>query len=321
MASNSPKKIKSCSCKLEDDGGRCSHCDRSFENIHQFVRHVTHSKECKANYEPSLIQDFKTIARQATKRKWYHDQAHGPNGDRFKAMRKKNRKTVHVPNSVKWSASGLAFTRLFKPIYQKCLDEAKLMIEKQANDQNFLTEKAFDEALDKTFSDDTLQYIFVLMSSDETLSQTVDEDLILSTVFERLEKCFDNVWSKKCKVHRDDWSDFQFNEVCANLFQIAQNKVFQECFEEFKFKSVTYSQAIDNTLDEIFLKLTTTEGYFDDEKDLERQMSTVFDSILIQETKKLFDVQDDLQQALANTVEGILKKRFAKNGLNYSKVE
>ena len=322
MASSSPlkKKKKSCRCDLEDEGGRCSHCQRSFENIHQFVRHVTHSKECKANYEPGLIDDFKVIARQATKRKWYHDQAHGPNSKAFKEGREKNRKIYYVPNNVKYSDCGNAFNRLFKPIYQKCLDEAKLMIEKQALDQDFLTKRALEEALDKAFSGDTLDYVFLRMTFDEKLARTEDENLIWEIASERFENSFDSIWSTKCKAHRDDWRDFHFNEVCNNLYKYVQNKVFLDCFEQFEFKKL-YGKAIDNALDEIFLKLTTLDGYFDDEKDLGKQMDSVFNSVLNQEIQKLFQQNDELQSALKVVVEGVLKKRFEKNDLKYAKLE
>ena len=325
MASNSPvtKKKKSCRCDFEDDGGRCSHCQRSFDNIHQFVRHVTHSKECKENYEPGLIDDFKKIARQATKRKWYHNQAHGSNSKAFKEERQKNRKIYYVPNNVKFSDCGHAFKRLFKPIYEKCLDEAKLMIEKQAIEQDFLVKRALEEALDQVFSEDNLHYVFVGMTLNEKLVRAEwvgDEDLIWETASERIEKSFDAHWSNKCKVHRDDWRDFQFNEVCSNLYKYAENKVFLDCFERYEFKNL-YGKATDNALDEIFLKLTTLDGYFNDEKDLGQQMDSIFNSVLAQEIQKLFEQNYELQQALTVVVEGILKKRFEKNALKYSKAE
>ena len=318
MASNLPQKEKkSCRCDLEDDGGKCAHCHRSFEDIHQFVRHVTHSKECKANYEPGLIEDYKKIARQATKRKWYHWQAHGPgiNGQLFKEERKKNRKVYYVPNNVKFSDSGHAFNRLFKPIYQRCLDEAKLRIEEQAIEQDFLTKQALEEALDEVFSCH-IQTVFFGMSFNETWVKTTDENLIWENASKRMEDIFEKCWSEKCKTHRANWSDLQYNDVCGNLFKCAQNKAFLDCFERYEFKKL-YGEAIDNALDEIFLKLTTLDGYFEEEKDLEKQMESVYNSVLNQEIQKLFEQNAELQQALTAVVDGILKKKFEKNRLKY----
>ena len=108
--------------------------------------------------------------------------------------------------------------------------------------------------------------------------------------------------------------------MCSNLYKYAENKVFLDCFERYEFKNL-YGKATDNALDEIFLKLTTLYGDFDDEKDLEKQMDSVFNSVLNQEIQKLFQQNDELQSALKVVVEGVLKKRFEKNDLKYAKLE
>ena len=62
----------SCSCNFDDDGGTCAYCKRGFDNLSHFIRHVTHSKACKAHYDPRTIESFKKTSRQISKKKWYH---------------------------------------------------------------------------------------------------------------------------------------------------------------------------------------------------------------------------------------------------------
>ena len=143
----------SCSCNFDDDGGICTQCKRSFKDLSHFIRHVTHSKACKAAYDPRTIEDFKKTSRKISKKKWYHYQAHGSHSTDFKEERKKRRendkKVYYMPNNIKHSLCGRAFERVFQSIFNKCLDDAKLMIEKQCPEQK-LDEEAFDDAMDWT---------------------------------------------------------------------------------------------------------------------------------------------------------------------------
>ena len=92
-----------------------------------------------------------------TKKKWYHARAHGKYSEEFKEERKQrqknSKKIYYVPNNIKFSPSGRAFEKLFKPIYTKYLDEAESMIETLSHGQKALTNKAIDEALDHVFNE------------------------------------------------------------------------------------------------------------------------------------------------------------------------
>ena len=102
----SDKKKPSCNCNIEDDGGRCGYCDRSFEKIASFVMHVAQNKLCKEFYGKN-IEVYKTISRKISKQKWYCQMAHGPNAKQFKEERKRQRqantKKYYVPKSVRYS--------------------------------------------------------------------------------------------------------------------------------------------------------------------------------------------------------------------------
>ena len=317
-----------CSCNFDDDGGTCAHCKRSFDNLSHFIRHVTHSKACKANYDPRAIESFKKTSRKITKQKWYHHRAHGSHSKSFneerKQRREKDKKIYYLPNNIKHSECGRAFESLFKAVFDNCLEEAKLMIEKQCNEQKSLMEEAFDEAMDTTFG--LKQYDCphsAIISAELQLEARKIEDneeQILEAAFQYLETNFNWRRGKILDDKRGKWKDYKFTDVSFNLFPTALNKAFLSCYDKFEFKSL-YERAIDNTLDMIFLTLITTEGYFDykGDDDLDSKMSNAYWSVMKVEVKKLFDENTELQTAMKTVMEDILKKQFESYDLTYSK--
>ena len=145
-----------CKCKEEEDfGGYCDHCSRCFDNLSHFVRHVTHSKACKASYDPKVIEDYKRVSRLRSRRKWYHEAAHGMRAQHYKEereeRRKKNKKVYYIPNTIKHSQCGREFERVFKIIYKTFEDDARTQLQKQADEMQSLKDKAVDDALDLAF--------------------------------------------------------------------------------------------------------------------------------------------------------------------------
>ena len=306
----SDKKKSPCKCNIEDDGGRCEYCDRSFEKVSSFVMHVAQNKRCKEFYGKN-IETYKMISKRISKQKWYCQNAHGPNAKRFKEERKKqrqaNNKKYYVPKGVRYSECGKAFEAKFVEVYQKCLDVAKEKISQQCVEQRYLRREALDEALENTFKDCSLDLIF-----KKTMELNEDETLILEETFERLESTFDNDFEKIYIDKKKAWKDDIDDEISATLFSSVYNKVFLDLYEK-SFKE----KAEDNTLDTIFLTLLTTDKYFNDEEDLETQMNSVYYKVNKEELKKLFEENIELENKMKALVEKALGKIFRDHGLKY----
>ena len=316
---------KSCKCNFEDDGGLCDYCDKSFDNLSSFIRHVSHSKICKANYNPELINEYKEISRQISKRKWYCNSAHGVNRKAFKEERKQrykdNKKKYYVPYNVKCSESGKAFENVFKKIYQEFLDDAKAMIDKESLQKDNLKKKALDQAMDETFEDHSLEITFTHISYNPAIEMKLfmneDENSIWDAYFKRLEKDFKRSRERLQEKIQQEWRDDKYFQISVQLYQSTLNKAFLDCYDQ-GFKSM-FEEAVDLALDVIFLTLMTTEEYFDDDRDLECQMSRAYRTVLVEEVNKLFEEKQDLKNALKSIIEKALQKRFQKNGLKYLK--
>ena len=318
---------KTCKCNFDDDGGRCVVCDKSFENLSSFVMHVTHSKNCKANYDPKLISEYKEISRQISRRKWYCNAAHGIRRKWFKEERKKhyqeNKKNYYVPYDVKCSHSGRAFEKVFKKIYENLLDNAKAMIETESLEKENLMDDALDQAMDETFEDSSLEMTFTRILDNPAIGNRkleifmVDENLIWDTYFKRLDKDFKRCRERLQEKIQQEWRHDKYFQVSVELYQSVLNKAFLVCYDQ-TFKDM-YEKAVDLALDVIFLTLVTKEEYFNDYKDLECQMSEVYRNVLVEEVDKLFEEKQDLKNELKAIIEKALKKRFQKNGLKYFK--
>ena len=319
----------SCDCNFEDDGGICEVCDKSCENLSQFIRHVTHSKVCKANYDPELIESFKRKARKLTKQKWYHNQAHGANSKPFKEKRnkyrKENPKVYYIHNKVKETDSGKAFGRIVGMTYRKYKDEAKAMVEQQALEQDFLVEDAFDEAMENAFKEESVHYRCLDISfgrNAEMWAFTGDEEKLLEALFARMEKLFDERYKNLIKEKQNTWKDRKLRDMfLCGLYNFIENKAHVEGLYERWFKDL-YEKAYDNALDFLFFSLITTEGYFeyDETKDrhLELQLHSAFPKLLDDEIKKLFEENQELNNALVSLVKKVLARKFKDCNLRYN---
>ena len=56
----------------KEDPGTCGFCKKSFETLSKFLRHVSHSKLCLEDYDPTVIKSLKEKSRLKSKRKWFH---------------------------------------------------------------------------------------------------------------------------------------------------------------------------------------------------------------------------------------------------------
>ena len=318
---NASKKAKSCNCNFEDDvGADCEYCGKWCSNISHYVMHVSQSKACLENHDPEVFKEYKRRSRMLTKKKWYHARAHGKYSEEFKEERKQrqknSKKIYYVPNNIKFSPSGRAFEKLFKPIYTKYLDEAESMIETLSHGQKALTNKAIDEALDHVFNEtpkcDCYGKRYLL------IDENYDDTKILELAFEKLEKKFNEKFAELVADKRNGWRAEKFVGVSSNLYSFAKNKAFVECYGE-QFKGL-FEKAVDNALDVVMMDLITTEAYFDDEKDLEEQMDWAYKSVLVTEVKKLYDKDENLNNELTRLMENILRKKFFANDIKYDRI-
>ena len=250
--------------------------------------------------------------------------AHGTNSESFKRERQERqnncKKIYYIPNEIKHSDSGLAFEGLFKPIYTRYLDEAESMIETLSHEKDSFIKQATEEALDYVFDIEPKcdcngkRYLFI--------DEEFDDNKILEFAFKKLEEKFNNKFSDLVAEKRNAWRLEKFVYVnstsrSSSLYSFAKNKAFVECYgQEFKELFVIAS---DNAMDEVMMNLITTEGYFDDEKDLEKQMSSSYKSILKTEVLKLSEQDGKLKTALSSLMEKILHKKFVANDIKYDR--
>ena len=317
-----PDSCKKCKFEEEDGGGSCEHCHRSFNNVSQFVMHISRSKACKDNFDPELLEDYKKISRKISKRKWYCNMAHNPNNakifkeERKERMKNKEKKPYYVPNEIKNSVSGRALEKVFRTVYDKFMNEAKLKIEQQSHSKDSLNKEAIDQALDSSFDEKYLtDQLTWCNHSDEALVIKGNESEMLEALFKRMDKHFKENFERLCIKVKEDWRDKKYYDVSFNFYHYALNRALLDCYGK-SFKDL-FENAIGNALDVVFLTLITTEDYFNDDKDLEKQLESAYDMVLSEQVWKLFDENTKEKKAMESMMEKALKKRFENNDLKY----
>lgn len=283
--------------------------------------HVSQSKACLENHDPEVFKQYKKISRNISRRKWYCGQAHGPNRKAFKEerdeRRKNSKKIYYVPNNIKLTPSGRAFEKLFKPIYTQYLDEAEAMIETLSRGQDEINKKAVDEALDHVFNE-TPQSSFLWEGRRYlNIDEDYDESNILDKAFETLEEKFNEKFTKLVTESRNAWRAEKFVNVSTNLYSFAKNKAFVEFYGQ-GFKEL-FEKAVDNALDLVMTSLIVTDGYFNEENDLEVQMSSAYESALKTEVEKLYEEDENRKTELPILMENILRKKFLANDIKYER--
>ena len=139
-----------------------------------------------------------------------------------------------------------------------------------------------------------------------------DEALILEETLGRLESTFQNDFERIYSEKTQAWKDDIVAAIKSSLVSSLYNRVFLDLYEK-RFED----KAEDNTLDTMFLTLVTTEGYFNDEEDLELQMKSAFYKVQKEELKKLFEENIELENKMKGLVEKNLRKIFRKHELKY----
>ena len=300
----------------EDNGGICSHCQKSFDSFSQFIRHVTHSKACKDGYNkdsPGLLEKYKRTARLKSRRKAYHTMVNGPNGEAYREhredRRKRNNKVYHISARVKLSECGRAFEQTFKLAYQKAVGKAKIAIEQQVKDQD-----TRDEALD-----------FAFMEWPKTHFEFTDEDFrkteldILEETFRLMEDRYNYMRNKLNEKHKEKWKEDKNYSITYGLLPITLDKAFLTCYAQH-FTSI-FDVAIDRTFEIVLDTLVFTEDYFDDDRDLSMQLEKAFETVFQDEITKMANDNHLLQVAITNIIGTELKKRFHNEKLEYFETE
>ena len=322
-------KESTCKCEEEEDlGGYCEHCSRCFDNLSHFIRHVTHSKACKASYDPKLIEDYKRISRLRSRRKWYHEAAHGIRAQHYKEereeRRKRNKKVYYVPNRIKHSKCGRDFETVFKITYKKFEDDAKTQLKNQADEMRSLEDKAVDDALDKAF-----EYSYDALFKAIIYKGLETEEDIFEEAFATMQRDFDKKLVEFIPKCKEEWSHKKFCHITHCLLPFALNKAFLQCYEQCKFEDL-HKQAEVNALDIIFEKLIVTEGYFEDPPPrllhsrtfddlLEVALVSSFNSVRHTEVLRVAEDSEELQLGFGNLLKSIMEEKFKSNDVVYEK--
>ena len=68
----------------ENNGGSCTHCHKSFDNLGSFLRHVSHSKLCKASYDADYLKELKMKSKRNSRKKFYRTSGKSKMAEKYK---------------------------------------------------------------------------------------------------------------------------------------------------------------------------------------------------------------------------------------------
>ena len=283
----------------------CEYCFKKFENVSQLFRHISHTKVCSENYGQVYIDAMRKELRNQSKRKWFE-------ANKESLTTSRSSKNNYIPNSVRLTDHGRKFCDVFRKVFCKHQSVAIGHIEEYAaNLCNFVTDEQIDEALDLAFSD-----IFILHL--DCMKESEDEEENLNVFFSHIEKIF----RIKLMIRNGsyNWKKRKSNLVGIELWRYASNQAFLKFYDENQFKDML-DCATDFALDEIFLKLITTDQYFEDEeclsnKELKIKLESTFNQIVKDEMEKK-SIEIDIIPKLNQLMEEIMKKRVYLDELEH----
>ena len=94
----------------------------------------------------------------------------------------------------------------------------------------------------------------------------------------------------------------------TGIYPFSLNKAFLEIYNGQKFK-IILEEAVDKALDEVFLRLIVTEGYFNEKEDLQEQLEHSYYVDLQKEVSRLA-TKNGIQSEMRALMDSILKKKF-----------
>lgn len=233
----------------EDIGGFCKHCSKNCDSLHTFLRHVSHSKSCKAAYDQEFLDKMKKKAKVMSKRKFYKNLSKSEKKQRYeqeKDRRCANAKKRYVPKWKFTTIEGRAFENEFKLMFDMASKETETKLHEMSKKVEYLDVISFDKAMDYIFD----QGLEELIKSDNDCTGEGDIEAIFDEMFEKK--------LKESKIHEQQcWSAQGLAEVLDRLYFSTLNKAYLEYFNE-DFKTL-FMDAEETSMDKVFFDIESIE--------------------------------------------------------------
>ena len=290
----------------------CKHCLKWCDDVSQFIRHVSHSKMCNQSYDSLFLAEMKKESRLNSKRKWRYE-----NWESIKAKQGDKKERYYVTNKVKLSPEGRSFGRIFRPIFDELFGLAKAKIETYANEKSFLSQAEIGINMDRAFTQGLMDECHKEFRGEgiwrrgilgSTKDENISDEQIMQEVFDGMEKCFDYHCRVDGGIKRYDWKKHKLWLFETGIYPFSLNKAFLEIYNGQKFK-IILEEAVDKALDEVFLRLIVTEGYFNEKEDLQEQLEHSYYVDLQKEVSRLA-TKNGIQSEMRALMDSILKKKF-----------
>ena len=313
----------------KEQPGSCSYCRKTFDNLSTFLRHVSHSKLCLEDHDPTVIKDLRQKARLKSKRKSFHKNAKpSRKGQQKKAMveddeskktPEKKTQQLYASIQMRHSDAGKAFKKLFEGIYDGFEDIVKSKLEKFTQKDPYVKSMVTDKIMDLFFNEEferTSRHLVMSGGFDKIWN---DGDAKLNKTFEVLESKYEAAYDKKLKECQENWVTRMHHDMDTNLFHYSWHKALCDYYYDGRFMEAAII-AQDNAMDKVFFDLLPTEGYFEYEKGqdakLEDKFSKAYLSIFTQEFGT-FCCNLGIETELKTFLEQKWERKFRKFGLQY----
>ena len=286
-------------------GGTCSHCLKKFDNLSQFLRHVSHSKACLKAHDPEVIDRLKKESRRRSKRQWAVNNPQ-PN--------KKPRTTTYIPVAERYNKEGSAFSTFFRQIYDNVMKKVEKRCGEISDNTKLdegLANEYFDEAMEHAI--EGLDEIFLRMKHRKLPWKSEVE--VFEYAFDAMEKRFDSKYKEKANRANDNFKMNTFDQVTKGIYAYALDRAFNLHFNN-KFKNVVKT-AEDLSLDEIFLTLIDIEHYFpDDLQELESKLEDVYKRLFKEKIEELC-LKENILLEVEKLLVKIVCNRFRDHDMQY----
>ena len=267
-------------------GGYCDHCLRSFENLQQFLRHVSHSKTCLAEHDPDVIESLKRESRLRTKKNWYQrnkdDQMMKKNN-----VKKATGKSYYIPVEEKATKEGVSFSRNLKRIYEECSERACKMVSTYSAKSKKLQENLQEGLIEKV-----LDHVF-----EELLFKDCNEfkdDGSCDSIFVYLENKFHQEIAARLDQCKENWTDNTLHDIRDRLYEYALRRAFFKFFREDKFKNAfKIAEGICQSND--FSSLDTEVEKACRENGLQEEMKTFMETIFVNRFRKHYFLEEEIK--------------------------
>ena len=264
----------------------CEGCKDKFNEKSALLRHVSHRKSCKTHYGEIRFKQMRTEGKLVAKRKWWQNHAKEKIKSDFPKTKKSPKvlkKQNYVPQYIRKTEEGEAFTKFFNYVYIERKEAALKELQDFAYDKCY--ETAEDKAIDLTFeTNDWLKifnenagpgYSWVVNKGLRELEY--DEDYPFDEEFEpAFEKAFEKYLEKEIHKGMDRWLDKVDIQIYLKCKKQGENTAFTHFYEEFC--SHLYTKIRDEAVDKVFDSIEEEEAMW--EEKLDQTYVIIFDDLL-----------------------------------------